>query len=135
MRVRMKGKRRSGAALVELALVIPLFLTLVFGMMEMARLGMVAQQLTGAAREGCRVAVLPGKTASDVSARVNAYLSGVGLPSVTPTVTPSNWTTVSAGTPITVSLSMPYSSVRLFGSVFPQPTNVLASATFSSEKP
>ncbi len=38
MRVRMKSKRRSGAALVELALVIPLFLTLVFGMMEMARL-------------------------------------------------------------------------------------------------
>ncbi|MFO0841671.1 MAG: TadE/TadG family type IV pilus assembly protein [Gemmataceae bacterium] len=134
MRVCPKVKGRSAAAAAELAMVLPLFLLLIFGFMEASRFGMVAQVLTGAAREGCRVAVLPGKTQSDVQSRVNSYLSGTAIPSLTPTITPGNWATATSGTPVTVTVTVPYRQVSLFGQLF-QSTTIAASATFSSERP
>ena len=62
MILRRRLRERNGTAAVELALVLPLFLTLLLGVLEFARLGMVMQVLTTAAREGCREAALPGFT-------------------------------------------------------------------------
>jgi Flp pilus assembly protein TadG len=50
--------RRLGAATVELALVAPFILFIIFGSVEFARMMMVKQALTNAAREGCRHATL-----------------------------------------------------------------------------
>ncbi|MDG1874776.1 MAG: pilus assembly protein [Mariniblastus sp.] len=47
-----------GAATVELVLVAPFILMIVFGTFELARMMMVKQALTNAAREGCRHATL-----------------------------------------------------------------------------
>ena len=47
-----------GAATVELALVVPFILFIIFGSVEFARMMMVKQALTNAAREGCRHATL-----------------------------------------------------------------------------
>jgi len=82
-----KRLKRRGAAAVEMAFIAPAFLTLVLGIIESSRLGMVAQLLTTAAREGCRVAVLNGMTQTDVQNRINAVLSGSGISvgTVTPT--------------------------------------------------
>jgi Flp pilus assembly protein TadG len=139
MRAGPRTKRRSGAATVELALVLPLFFMVVFSLIDVSRLGMVAQLLAGAAREGGRVAVVPGSTQPDVQARVNAFLSGSGVPTVTSsnlTITPSTWTTASSGTAITVSISVPFSHVSWFGTPYIFGSTTLnASATFSSENP
>ena len=95
-----------------MAFIAPVFLTLVLGIIESSRLGMVSQLLTTAAREGCRVAVINGMTQADVQNRVNAVLNGSGIsvgtvtptcPARTPGIRPPS------GTPITVSLSVPYS--------------------------
>jgi Flp pilus assembly protein TadG len=132
-------RRRSGASAVEFALVAPVFVALMMGQLESSRLGMVAQLLTTAAREGCRVAVIPGNTQTDVQARVNAVLSGSGISvgTVTPTCpTPYTWTTAPQGTPITISLSVPYSQVSWIGSPFFLTKAVVsAAATMSSENP
>jgi Flp pilus assembly protein TadG len=48
----------SGAAMVEFAIVLPLILLLLFGIMEFGRAWNVKQVLTDAAREGARVAVV-----------------------------------------------------------------------------
>jgi Flp pilus assembly protein TadG len=124
---------------VELALVAPVFLTLVLGMIEASRLGMVCQLLTTAAREGCRVAVLSGKTQTDVQNRITAVLSGSGISvgTVTPTCpSPYTWNTAPAGTAITVSLSVPYSQVSwLKVPLFLNGATISASATMSSENP
>jgi hypothetical protein len=97
---------------------------------------MVAQLLTGAAREGCRVAVLPGSTQSDVQNRVTSFLSGSGVPTPTPTVTPTGWTTASSGTAITVTVSVPFNQVSWFGNPYLfQSITLSGSATFSSENP
>lgn len=138
MRVsRTRKRRRSGAAAIELAFMMPIFCTLVFAQLETARLGMVTQMMTIAAREGARVAVMP-KTlnASAVQTRVSAVLANTGIPVGTMTITPSSWATDVGGTAITVSLSLPYSQASwlptpmYFGS-----TILNASATLNSERP
>lgn len=128
--------RRRGSAVVEMAMILPLFLALVLGQIESMRLGMVAQLLQTAAREGCRVAVVNGRSQADVQARVNAVLDGSGISVGAVAPTPSNWVAAPGGTAITVRLSVPYRNV----SWLPVPyyldgASVVASATMSSERP
>ena len=52
------GDRRRGAALVEFAVVLPVLLTIVFGIIEFGHIFMIRQTCQHAAREGCRIAVL-----------------------------------------------------------------------------
>jgi Flp pilus assembly protein TadG len=122
-----------------MAMVAPIFVALLLGMIEAARLGMVAQLLTTAAREGCRVAVLDGMTQTDVQNRINSVLNGSGISvgTVTPTCSsPYTWTTAPSGTAITVSFSVPYSQVSwLKLSGFLNGATINASATMSSERP
>jgi Flp pilus assembly protein TadG len=139
MRRPSRSIKRRGASAVEMALVAPVLVTLLLGMIEAARLGMVAQMLTTAAREGCRVAVLDGMTQTDVQTRITAVLSGSGISvgTVTPTC-PSTytWTSAPTGTAITVSLSVPYSQVTwLKVPGFFSGVTISASATMSSERP
>jgi Flp pilus assembly protein TadG len=103
--------RRRGAALLEFAVVVPVLILLVFGMLEFGRVMMVQQVLTNAAREGCRKATLPGSSSSDVTTVVNKYLtssgiSGANAPSVSPDPSTAN-----AGDAITVTVSVPFNNV------------------------
>jgi Flp pilus assembly protein TadG len=139
MRVRTRPKARKGASAVEMAIIAPVFVALILGQIETARLGMVSQLITTAARDGCRVAVIPGATASDVQTRVNSVLAGSGISvgTVTPTCpSPYAWDSAPRGTPITLSLSVSYSSVSWLGTpFFLKNANVTAAATLSSENP
>ena len=74
----------KGAELIEFALVFPLLLLVVFGIMDFGLLFQRYEAVTNAAREGARVAVLPGYAQADVKARVIQYLAAAGL-----TATPS----------------------------------------------
>ncbi len=134
-----KSRRRSGTSALEMALVTPVFVAMILGQLETSRLGMVAQILTTAAREGCRVAVLQGATQSGVQTRINTVLSGSGISvgTITPTCpSPYTWNTAPGGTPITVSMSVPYSQVSWLGTpFFLTSANINASATMSSENP
>lgn len=122
-----------------MAFVAPFFVAMILGQIESSRLGMVAQLLTTAARDGCRVAVVPGSTVTDVRTRISAVLTGSGISvgTVTPTCpSPYTWDSAPGGTPITVSLSVPYKSVSWLGTpFFLKNANVSASATLSSERP
>lgn len=138
MQVKRRRPRRSAAALVELAAVLPLFVTLILGVLECSRVGMVNQLLTTAAREGCRVAVIAGSTQTDVQNRVNWFLtqSGSGISVGTVTPSPSNWASASSGTAITVTLSVPFSQVSWLGTPYLFKTSTItASATMSCERP
>ncbi len=65
--------------LIEFALVLPLLLAIMAGIVDFGRLFQRYEVVTNAAREGARLAVLPGYAEADVRARVNAYLdAGVG---------------------------------------------------------
>jgi hypothetical protein len=120
-----------------MAIVAPIIVALLIGMLEASRLGMAAQLLTTAAREGCRVAVTPGATQTGVQNRINAVLSGSGISvgTITPTCpSPYTWNNAPDGTPITVSMSVPYSQVSWLGTPFFLTSAVInTQATMSSE--
>ena len=75
---RLKSER--GQALLETALTLPLLLLVSVSIFEFGRAYQTWQVLTNAAREGARVAVLPGQTAGNVQARVRSYMSSGQLP-------------------------------------------------------
>ena len=64
----------------EFAVVAPVFVLLVFGMIEYGRMVMVQQMLTNASREGARRAVLDGSTEADVRNVVKNYLTPANVP-------------------------------------------------------
>jgi len=70
-RKRQEGLRDRGAAAVEMALVLPLLFTMLFGVIDFGRLFNAEIQLSQAAREGARIAAL-GPTAGDPVARALA---------------------------------------------------------------
>lgn len=108
---RLCRKQRLGAAAVEFAVVAPVFFVMVFGMIEFGRMVMVQQILTNASREGARVAVLDGATASNVSTQVQTYLTGASVSGATVTINPTDPSTAGYGAPVTVTVSVPFSQV------------------------
>jgi Flp pilus assembly protein TadG len=75
---RLQNER--GTALLETALTLPLILLVSVSIFEFGRAYQMEQVLTNAAREGARVAVLPGTTTADVKTRVVAYLNSGQVP-------------------------------------------------------
>ena len=102
---------RRGSAVVEFAVVAPLFITMVFGMIEYGRMVMVQQMLTNAAREGARVGVLDGATTASVQSSVTTYLSNASISGSTVTVNPSPPSSAGYGQPVTVTVTIPFASV------------------------
>jgi len=77
MCTRLRNER--GQALLETAITLPIILLVCVGIFEFGRAYQVQQVLTNAAREGARVAVLPGITDGVVTATVREYLRSGGL--------------------------------------------------------
>jgi hypothetical protein len=69
----------SGTVLIEAAITLPLLLLVVLGIVDFGRLFQRYEVVTNAAREGARVAVLPGYDAADVVERSLQYLDAGGL--------------------------------------------------------
>lgn len=74
----MKSKKDRGAALAEVAVVLPLFLMLVLGMAVLGLSINAKTVLNNAAREGGRLAAV-GATTVDVEARMKQILQGSGI--------------------------------------------------------
>jgi hypothetical protein len=79
-----------GAELIEFALVFPLLLLLLLGMVDFGFLFQRYEVLTNAAREGARIYVLSGYSVADVRARVCNYVQGGGVPITGSCPNPSN---------------------------------------------
>jgi Flp pilus assembly protein TadG len=75
-----RGRSERGAALLEMALTLPLLLLVCVGILEFGRAYQTWQVLTNAAREGARIAVLPGMDDTAVRTRVREYMTIGQLP-------------------------------------------------------
>lgn len=83
-----RGWRERGAAAVELAIVFPMLMLIIAGIVDFGRYFMVEIQLTNAVREGARVSVI-GHTPADVTTRVlTAAPVAPGLTAAQVTVVP-----------------------------------------------
>lgn len=76
------SERQSGIAAVEFGLLLPVFVLVLFGIVEFGMAFYRQQVLTGAVREGGRmgiVATTPRPSSTQIEAAVNAYLQGAGF--------------------------------------------------------
>lgn len=105
-----KRQKRWGVAATEFAIVAPVFLLLVIGMVELGRALMVQQVLINASRVGARQAITLGATAGAVQSAVADYSASVAVPGVAVEVSPDP-AAANAGDPITVTTSVAYSGV------------------------
>lgn len=139
--VRVSGERR-GAAMVEMALVLPVFVALMLGVIEFGRAIMVGQLVTNAAREGCRQAILDGSTNTAVTDFVQQFLAdtaNVAKSDVSVTVAIGN---AAAGGQlinaqsrdlVTISVSLPFSKVSFLPPTFLKTTNLTAQSAMRHE--
>ena len=111
-----KPQRRRGAAVVEFAVVAPVLIILVFGMIEFGRAIMVQQVIVNATREGARAAVVEGAALADVNTAIDTQLNASSITS--PTVafsvdgaTVGDPTVGSSGDAIGVTVTVNYSDV------------------------
>ena len=88
VRLPARVRSQSGAELVEFALVLPILLLVFGGIVDFGLLLQRQQVITNAAREGARLAVLPGYTSTDVQARVTQFVrEGINNHSAAPVAT------------------------------------------------
>ncbi|MGI6093514.1 MAG: TadE/TadG family type IV pilus assembly protein [Negativicutes bacterium] len=105
-----------GQAVVEFALIVPVLLLLVLGIMEFSMVIHQYMVVAGASREGARAAALGGSDA-DIEAAVQNAVSG--LDSAKLIVTPSPTPTRTQGDPVTVTVTYPFKPVTpLIGAFF-----------------
>jgi Flp pilus assembly protein TadG len=139
-----RWREDDGAELVEFAVTFPLLLLVVLGIMDFGLLFQQYEVITNAAREGARVAVVPGYTASDAQARVTQYinagfLTGSGTPS---TSVGTQKVTIGGKcmSTITVTVTYPHDFIflsgigKLFNSTFGVKT-LTAAASMRAEGP
>ena len=104
-------KKRRGASAVEFALVAPVFLLLLLGMIEYGRMVMVQQVITNASREAARNAVLEGATHTSVVSVANTYLTSGSVDNADITIVPYNPEDAEYGDPVTVTIDVDFSEV------------------------
>jgi len=112
----MSRTSERGAAAVEFAIVVPVLVTLLLGIMEFSRVYNAQSELSAAAREGVRVLAVTGNQASARSAARNVAVS------LRPALQDSNFSfgtpcpsTVSAGTSPQATITITYSLSTLTG--------------------
>ena len=114
---RRRRPGQSGVELIEFALVFPLLLLVVLGIVDYGLMFQRFEALTNAAREGARVGALPGYAQVDIEDRVASYLAAGAVPTtagnpsitVTPTTIPNG-----AGTWPATTVSVSYDHTYLF---------------------
>ena len=110
-------QRRPGTTAVQLAFVAPWFFLFVLALIEFGRGFMVTNQLNSAARDGCRLGVLSGKTYSDITTTVDNDMQAAGITGysttikVNDTVVTSKTYSPNANDQIQVSILVPVGNV------------------------
>ena len=116
-------RRARGQALVEFALVMPIMMVLLMGIIELGRAWNMKQVLTDAAREGARLAVVADPTLATSAAtkvavrlRVDSMISRAGMDPTRDRVefpTPQDSLKTGSGRTITVRIAYPFSFLVL----------------------
>src|SRR6185295_19404442 len=112
------NRRTGGLAILETALILPLLFVLVMGVIEYGWLFFKNQQVSAAARTACRFGITAPATTAETLAMCDTLMTKVNLGSsgYTKTSTPCE---VLAGTSVTVTITVPYSNIKLTGCPLP----------------
>jgi Flp pilus assembly protein TadG len=142
---RLRSTRR-GAAAVEAAIVMNIFLLFIFAIMEFGHFVMVKQLMDNAARDGARLAATGQGTVTtaQIQALVTQELVNQGPTNMNIQVFQANpttganvgaWTSASLGQPIAVQITGQYTPMVALANLLPLPINVSSEAIIYSEFP
>jgi Flp pilus assembly protein TadG len=128
---RRRAERSRAAAVVEFAIVLPLLITIVLGVIEYGWVFMVRLTMENAAREGCRLAVLQttGEPYSEVLERIADVMDPTGVSTYEVSMTHA---TVEDPVEV-VRLTLDYDDISLTNGFFGS-TNFQVSGTCSMRK-
>ncbi len=118
LRVRMlrklrRRRSRSGIAVVEFAICLPILMAMVMGVIEASNAVFLQQALTSASYEAANVASAIGGTSAEATTRANAVLTALGIKNSTVTISPTVTTATPIGTTIVVTVSAPFAANSL----------------------
>ena len=105
-------KSERGQSLVEFALILPLFMIVLFGIMEFGRMWEISNLITSASREGARVAAISGSSQSQAINAAQHVLSAANIDDATVSVSGPN-----SASEVSVTVTLQYTS--LTGSIIP----------------
>jgi Flp pilus assembly protein TadG len=116
MKMHARLRSETGGAAVEFALLLPVLMMILFGIIEFGIALYQHSILTNASREGARLGIvqsIPAITTGQINAAVDTYLTAAGI-------SPANvgrtvLTTGVTGTPVRVTLTLPYTFTVLPG--------------------
>ena len=125
---RRRLPNRKGAAVVELAVILPVFVLILMGTIETCKMIFLQQSLEIAAYEASRVTIVPTSTVTEVNNAAISLLRARRVNNASITVTPSNYQSAPYGSFIRVDVAAPcdsntpfllrfYSSKTLTGTV------------------
>ena len=130
MRVHKRLRSESGASAEEFALLLPVLMMILFGIIEFGLALHRQAILTNASREGARLGIVlsvPPITTAAVNTKIDSYLGPAGIPPGTVgrtiVVVPGSVT----GVPVIVTLTLPYTF-----SVLPNLTSVASLITLTA---
>jgi Flp pilus assembly protein TadG len=141
----LRGRRR-GAALVEAAIVMNVFLLFIFAIMEFGHYVMVKELMDNAARDGARMASTGALTATtaQIQALVTQELVNQGPSNLNIQVFQANpttganigaWTNAGLGQTVAVQITGTYKPMLSMASLIPLPIPISSEAMVYSESP
>jgi Flp pilus assembly protein TadG len=140
-RTTLRTTHRRGGILVEAALILPILISVIFGLIEYGWMFLKAQQIALAARDGARAGSLSGNTGANVTSAVDSRMTQAGITSgqYTLTVSPAP-ETLARGQTFTVTISANYGQTSggltiLHLPLIPVPDRLSSSFTIAREGP
>ncbi|KAA1258819.1 TadE-like protein [Rubripirellula obstinata] len=116
-RTNFSHQRRTGVAVVELAICLPVIVVILMGTIEACRMIQIKQDLSVVAYEGARVGVIPGSTAAIVNFQCNLLLQDRGINGYSVALS-NDPATMDRGDRFTVTVNAGCSENSLVGALF-----------------
>jgi Flp pilus assembly protein TadG len=138
LRVAKSARSRRGTTVVEAAIVLPLLLLVIFGLIEYGSMLLRLQQIENVSRQAARLAATPDATQGQVEALITQMMSNAGLGSsgYTKTITPMNPASAVRGDQISVRIQVTYANIAITNApLIPVPTTVARTVVMAKEGP
>lgn len=125
--------RRRGAALIELAVCLPLILTIVLGMIEVTSIIYCKQTLQVTAHECARLAAKPNATDAAVQARLAEFADQLQVQNATVQTVPASIEDLAPGTRFKVIVTASANQNTFVSGNFYPNANIVAACVFVKE--
>lgn len=134
----IKGSKSQvkGSVLVEFALLLPIFIALILGVFELGWALFAQNAMQDATRQGTRLAVTENTGTGDITALIKGMLNANNIQtgSILVDIVPAAVSLQPKGTPITITVSIPYSSISILPTtIFLGNTTLTAQVTMAKE--